>query len=66
MSTQAALPYALSVKQPWAALIVAGLKTIEVRRWPTGRRGRILIHAAREPDKRADVWRHVPALYGST
>lgn len=56
MTTQ----YALSVKQPWAALLVAGLKTIEVRRWPTARRGRILIHAARVPDERQEVWQHVP------
>jgi hypothetical protein len=52
--------YALSVKQPWAALLVHGLKTIEVRRWPTARRGRILIHAARVPDERAEAWAHVP------
>ena len=27
--------YALSLKQPWAALVVFGRETIEVRRWPT-------------------------------
>ena len=54
------LEYALSLKQPWAALLVHGLKTIEVRRWPTARRGRILIHAAGVPDPRPEVWRHVP------
>ncbi len=52
--------FALSVKQPWAALIVAGLKTMEIRRWRTGRRGPILIHAAREPDHRPEAWRQVP------
>ena len=52
--------YALSLKQPWATLLVHGLKTIEVRRWPTARRGRILIHAARIPDNRPEGWRHVP------
>jgi hypothetical protein len=52
--------YALSLKQPWAALLAHGLKTIEVRRWPTARRGRILIHAARVPDERREVWAHVP------
>ena len=56
MATQ----YALSVKQPWAALLVLGRKTIEVRRWPTARRGRILIHAARVPDERPEAWAHVP------
>ena len=54
------LMYALSIKQPWAALVVAGIKTIEVRRWATARRGRILVHAARVPDDRPDAWRHVP------
>ena len=52
--------YALSLKQPWATLLVHGLKTIEVRRWPTPRLGPILIHAARIPDKRPEAWRHVP------
>src|SRR5437016_1110202 len=53
--------YALSIKQPWAALLVHGHKTIEVRRWPTARRGTILIHAARVPDERPEAWRRVPA-----
>lgn len=52
--------YALSLKQPWAALLVHGLKTIEVRRWPTVRRGRVLIHAARVPDLRPEVWARLP------
>jgi hypothetical protein len=52
--------YALSLKQPWAALLAHGRKTIEVRRWPTARRGRVLIHAARVPDERPEAWAHVP------
>jgi hypothetical protein len=48
--------YALSIKQPWAALLVHGRKTIEVRRWPTRRRGRVLVHAARVPDARKEAW----------
>lgn len=52
--------YALSVKQPWATLLTHGLKTIEVRRWPTARRGRILIHAGRVPDERPEAWVCVP------
>lgn len=51
---------ALSLKQPWAALLVHGRKFIEVRRWPTLRRGRVLIHAAAIPDARAEAWKHVP------
>src|SRR5881394_884089 len=52
--------YALSLKQPWAALLVHGLKTIEIRRWPTRRRGRILIHAARISDTEPLAWARVP------
>jgi len=52
--------YALSLKQPWAALVVLGLKTIEVRRWPTPRRGFILIHASQTADDREEVWRRLP------
>ena len=53
--------FALSLKQPWAALLAHGLKTIEVRRWKPTRHGRILIHAARVPDERPEAWVHVPA-----
>jgi len=52
--------YALSLKQPWATLLVHGLKTIEVRNWPTARRGRILIHATCVPDGRPIAWSRVP------
>ena len=51
--------YALSLKQPWAALIVAGLKTIEIRSWPTRRRGRVLIHAGKIPDERPEGWARI-------
>ena len=42
----------ISVRQPWAYLIVAGHKDIENRKWRTSYRGRLLIHAsqAMEPD----------------
>jgi hypothetical protein len=48
------------LKQPWAALLASGRKTIEVRRWQTLRCGRILIHAARVPDERPEAWALVP------
>jgi hypothetical protein len=51
--------YALSIKQPWAALLISGRKTLEVRKWPTYRRGSILIHAARIPDSRDEAWKWV-------
>jgi len=39
--------YALSIRQPWAWLIVHGWKDIENRTWRTRVRGRLLIHAAK-------------------
>lgn len=36
----------LSLMQPWASLIVMGIKTIETRRWQTSHRGPMLIHAS--------------------
>lgn len=38
---------ALSIRQPWASLIVMAGKDIENRCWSTRVRGRILIHAAK-------------------
>lgn len=37
---------ALSIRQPWASLIVLYGKDVENRNWMTARRGRVLIHAA--------------------
>ena len=37
---------AITIKQPWASLIVEGVKDIENRTWNTKFRGRVLIHAA--------------------
>jgi ASCH domain len=51
--------YALSVRQPWAALIVSGRKTIEIRKWSTAIRGRVHIHAARLADGRPEAWQLV-------
>jgi hypothetical protein len=51
---------ALSLKQPWAALLAHGRKTVEVRSWQTRRRGRVLIHAASVPDERPEAWALVP------
>ena len=37
----------LTVRQPWASLIVSGMKSIENRNWTTSFRGRLLIHAGK-------------------
>ncbi len=39
---------AISIRQPWAALIISGEKDIENRTWPTRYRGPLLIHAAQK------------------
>lgn len=41
---------AISIRQPWASLIVLGYKEIENRTWPTSFRGSVLIHAAKKDD----------------
>lgn len=41
---------ALSLKQPWAWLVVEGGKDIENRKWGTRYRGKVLIHASKKWD----------------
>jgi hypothetical protein len=41
----------LSLKQPFAELLVSGKKTIELRKWNTKFRGKFLIHASKQVDK---------------
>ena len=41
---------ALSIKQPWAELILEGRKKIELRKWNTKFRGEFLIHSSKIPD----------------
>jgi hypothetical protein len=50
---------ALSIRQPWAALVAAGEKTLEIRSWRTNYRGPILIHAAKLKDRRLEAWDRV-------
>jgi len=44
---------ALSLKQPFAELILQGKKIIELRNWNTKFRGEFLIHASKKPDEKA-------------
>jgi len=39
----------LSLKQPFAELVVSGKKTIELRKWNTKFRGEFLVHASKTP-----------------
>ena len=41
----------LSLKQPYAELLVSGKKIIELRNWNTSFRGKFLIHASKNTDK---------------
>ncbi|HLD38519.1 MAG TPA: ASCH domain-containing protein [Candidatus Nanoarchaeia archaeon] len=43
----------LTLKQPFAELVVSGKKTIELRKWNTKFRGRFLIHSSKIPDEKA-------------
>ena len=42
---------ALTIREPWASLIVNGYKEYEFRSWKTNYRGKILIHAGIGSDK---------------
>jgi hypothetical protein len=46
-------PRAISVRQPWAELIVAGTKSVEIRGWSDRYRGPLWIHAALRLDDHA-------------
>lgn len=43
----------LSIKQPWAQLILEGTKDVEVRSWTTNYRGPIWIHTGQKIDEYA-------------
>jgi len=48
---------ALTIRQPWASLIAAGVKTIETRSWSTSYRGPLLIHAGKATEDMEDLMR---------
>lgn len=47
MTDQPARYPAITVLQPWASLIVQGIKTLETRNWTTPHRGPLYIHASK-------------------
>ncbi|WP_246838397.1 ASCH domain-containing protein [Leptospira selangorensis] len=51
----------LSIQQPYAELIVSGIKDIENRSWPTKFRGEFLIHASKKFDN--ESFRYL-SIYG--
>lgn len=42
---------AITIREPWASLIINGYKKYEFRSWKTNYRGKILIHAGKGIDK---------------
>lgn len=62
----------LTMHQPWASLLVHGIKRIEGRSWPSPIRGRLWIHAASKvPDEATikameDFYREIYAVNGIT
>lgn len=49
----------LSLRQPYAELIVSGRKTIELRKWNTRFRGEFLIHASKTINNKACKSYHI-------
>jgi len=47
---------ALSIRQPWAWLVVNGIRDVDNRDWETKYRGPILIHAGKKIDGDAYDW----------
>jgi ASCH domain len=39
----------ITIRQPWASLIVHGFKDVENRSWATSYRGLVLVHASQRP-----------------
>lgn len=54
----------ITIKQPFATLIVEGLKEYEFRTWKTKYRGELLIHAGKGVDKKAmEKYKHLNLEY---
>lgn len=54
----------ITIKEPWASLIVNGYKKYEFRTWPTNYRGKLLIHAGKTTSKRIKEFDHYHLKYG--
>ena len=57
---------ALSIRQPWAWMILHAGKDIENREWPTRFRGRVLVHASKgmTANEWADAWGFAESIAG--
>jgi len=52
----------VSLRQPWAWLVVNGFKTVENRSWPTEHRGLIWIHASQAAEPQSVLDDYLGAL----
>jgi ASCH domain len=57
--------YAITVRQPWASMIITGVKTTEYRSWRTSHRGLLYIHAGLAYDDSTPDWDGPPLIYGA-
>lgn len=55
---------AVSIRQPWAELIMLGVKDVENRSWSTDHRGALVIHAARTLDVSKEELEEYAREYG--
>lgn len=46
---------AISIKEPWATLILKGKKTIETRTWKTKYRGKLLLCCSKKPKSSSNI-----------
>jgi ASCH domain. len=51
---------AVSIRQPWAALVATGIKTVELRRWRARRTGQVCVHAGALKDSSKAAWAKLP------
>lgn len=54
---------AISIRQPWAELILLGVKSIELRSWSTEYRGRLWLHTGRKGNPALEEEYNLPNLF---
>jgi hypothetical protein len=62
MSEKNSIP-AISIRQPWAELILCNKKKIEVRSWETTYRGKLYLHTGKVPDGNKALDLGMPNLF---
>ncbi len=61
-TTKESIP-AISIRQPWAELILRGVKKIEIRDWTTPHRGDLYIHTGRMADMNQILKFGIPQVF---